>query len=407
MSATVSWQDGPAQARPLDDFTLVVPTYNRPDHLGRLLAYYRREPSMPRILVLDSSRPEVVERNRAQCAALGERCSHHEFESSTPVAAKLHEGLCRVETRFCGFCADDDVVFLRSVRSAMTYLEASPSHVCCDGIYLNFHEAGHDVQLRIEYASDGIESDHPGARVFRLMQRYESLFYGVFRTHDLTQIFSGVRRIDSLHYQELFQAVGALLVGKSHRLPVVYAGRQSCEPADPGRDKWQTFYWFAQDRQEFLEHYRDYRSVLQTFYESHGTGPRMDRAGFIQAMDLSHAVFFAVNCPPEYFHSVLQPLWPGEAFTDINRREPGVLRHLMSPLRRWREERRLRLINWGRRPSVTAPGFRRASSIDQEVRRVSSTAWNCLLPPELGWLETSDEFRRGCIDLCTYLDSRL
>lgn len=396
-------RDG-SDAGSLDEFTLVVPTYNRPAHLSRLLAYYKRQRVSPRILVLDSSRPEVMEQNRRRSHDFGERCSHHEFGASVPVASKLHEGLAKVVTPYCGFCADDDVVFLRSVGAALHFLTKNPAHVCCDGIYLNFHEAGHDVQLRIEYASDGIEIDHPAARVFRLMQRYESLFYGVFRTPDLANIFAGVRQIDSLHYQELFQAVGALLIGKSHRLPLIYAGRQSCEPADPARDRWQTFYWFAQDRQEFLEHYRTYRGVLRDFYDRHGAGPKLDHAQLEQALDLAHTVFFSVNCPPEYFHSVLQPLWPGESFVEISRREPGVLRHLMGPLRTWRHRRQSRLIDWARTRVSTDVGFKRARSLDREVHKVSRTAWNCLLSSDLAWLERNEVFRRGYVDLCDYLD---
>lgn len=141
------------------------------------------------------------------------------------------------------------------LRRARDYLHEHAECVCVDGIYLNFLRLESDLHVKIEYASEGIEPNHPCARVFRLFQRYESLFYGVFRTPDLLHIFSGVSRIPTLHYQELFQATAALLIGKSHRLDKIYAGRQHCDPAEPSRDKWQTYYWFAENRVELLDHY--------------------------------------------------------------------------------------------------------------------------------------------------------
>ena len=42
------------------DFTLVIPTYNRTQLVARLLAYLETEKADCRVLVLDSSHPEVL-----------------------------------------------------------------------------------------------------------------------------------------------------------------------------------------------------------------------------------------------------------------------------------------------------------------------------------------------------------
>ena len=52
----------------MDDFTLVIPTYNRPQQLSGLLGYLEAERPGFRVLVLDSSRPEVLARNRERTA---------------------------------------------------------------------------------------------------------------------------------------------------------------------------------------------------------------------------------------------------------------------------------------------------------------------------------------------------
>ena len=241
--------------------TLVIPTYNRPLFLQRLLSYYQKRATTISFLVLDSSKPEIVEENARVIATLGTNYRHVIFPPSVQVASKLSQGLDLVETQYCAFCADDDIVFLETLERAREFLASNPGYVCADGIYLNFNQLGNDVHLSSEYASRGIDAEHPGARIFRLFQKYESLFYGVFRTPDLKEIFSSVRKIPSLHFQELFQATAALIKGKTHRLAEFFACRQHCEPAEPGRENWQTFYWFASNPDEFIRHYRSYCDV--------------------------------------------------------------------------------------------------------------------------------------------------
>ena len=134
------------------------------------------------------------------------------------------------------------MVFIEGLTQALTFLQDHPEYVCVDGIYLNFNPVGQNIHLHVEYATKGINAEDPGARIFKLCQKYESLFYGVFQTQHALNIFSGVAKNTSLHYQELFQATSALLIGKSHRLPLFYAARQHCEPADQDGKNWYILY---------------------------------------------------------------------------------------------------------------------------------------------------------------------
>ena len=51
------------------DFTLVIPTYNRAQQLAALLGYLEAQNADCRVLVLDSSGPEVLAANRERVAA--------------------------------------------------------------------------------------------------------------------------------------------------------------------------------------------------------------------------------------------------------------------------------------------------------------------------------------------------
>jgi len=388
----------------MNNLTITIPTYNRPEHLKRLLAYYQRTGVQARFLVLDSSAEDTLTMNEALLSSCGEGFRHVVFPSSMPVATKLSEGLALVDTPFCSFCADDDLVFPGALLHALEFMQSNPDYVCSDGIYLNFNPLDGEVRIQIEYGSRGIEVDHPVARVFQLFQRYESMFYAVFRTPDLRDIFSFVKDIPSLHYQELFQAAGAMLKGKTHRLPEFYAARQHCSPADPTRDKWQTFYWFADDSAEFLSHYVAYRDDLWRFYEAFCAEPRMDRPAFFSAMDMVHSVFFSDYCPPVYFHMRLQQYWPTIPFKP-KEQMTGVYEELKTERQLTWERGLLGLMKKLERKIENYVSPADQVSLEKETGLLveNGPGWKIHLPPEFLWIVSVPRFRSTFLEICEYL----
>jgi len=296
-----------------DGHTLVIPAYNRPALLRQLLRYYRERALRLLLLILDSSQLEIVEEHARTLAGQDEMVRHAIFPGAVAVVSKLAQGLAQVQTPYASFCADDDLVFPGALRAAVAFLKGHPEYVCAHGLYLNFREADHDVHLSIEYGGAGIEARHPAARVFRLCQEYESLFYAAFRTEDLREVFSALPALSTVHFQELFQSVATVIKGKVGRLPVLYAARRSGPPAEPGREKWQT--GLPRTRARSL-------SITVPTAGSFGGStscmlPRLEKDVFFRTLDLAHAVYFAAGCPPEFFHSVLQPYWPQDSYIRI------------------------------------------------------------------------------------------
>ncbi len=386
----------------LEDSTLIIPTFNRPQHLARLVRYYAKKKTSVRFLILDSSEAQTKEHNK-KIAALLTHCQYVEFPSEMPVAKKLFEGLKLVETTYCAFCADDDLVFMSSLSSALSFLKNHPDYVCVDGIYLNFNQAQNNVHIHIEYATRGIQADDAGARVFKLYQKYESLFYGVFRTKDALSIFSHVSKNASLHYQELFQSTAALLIGKSHRLPIFYAARQSCAPADEQRNKWQTYYWFADNPNEFFEHYLIYREELWNFYQNQVTEKKYTQTRFLQVMDIAHAMYFGLGCPPEYFHSVLQSHWPSDSFKKAKLFSENVCNQLKSKRRVWWEGTIENIGTWLPKILLSSYSIYDVYKLNREVQKKTNMPWKGMLHRNIKWLASVDHFQKTYLELCWYL----
>jgi glycosyltransferase domain-containing protein len=394
----------------IDRHTLVIPTYNRPALLKRLVQYYCKRAGPMNLLVLDSSRPEVAQENANVLASYGDCVRHVVFPGTTPLAAKLSQGLALVQTPYASLCADDDLVFPKRLHEAVAFLDDHPDYVCAHGLYFNFSQAGHDLNLMREYAGPSNEANHPGARIFRLLQKYESLFYAAFRTPDLRDIVSAAAALPTLHYQELFQSVAAMIKGKVRRFPKFYAARQSCPPAEPEREKWQTYYWFADNPVEVLEHYRVYCGEIWKFYEMHGPLPHLEREPFFKILDLAHAVYFSAECPPEYFHSVLQQYWPEDGYFEVNyvdlfdrlrtaATEPQERTAAVEPPK-WTAGLVLAVARH-MRTAWTALDLAR---LNRNVRKACRTPWKCCLPGRLRWLAGVAEFRNTYLELCHYLD---
>ena len=106
----------------IQDFTLVIPTYNRPKQLQALLTYLAAQQPRCRILILDSSQPEQRHANRRIAELTNFKLEYVEFPSETHPFDKFREGLHKVTTEFCALCADDDLVLLDCVQLCLEAL---------------------------------------------------------------------------------------------------------------------------------------------------------------------------------------------------------------------------------------------------------------------------------------------
>ena len=122
----------------MQDFTLVIPTYNRPKQLQALLTYLAAQQPRCRILILDSSQPEQRHANRQIAELTNFKLEYAEFPSETHPFDKFREGLHKVTTEFCALCADDDLVLLDGVQRCLDALRSNPSASVAQGYSFSF-----------------------------------------------------------------------------------------------------------------------------------------------------------------------------------------------------------------------------------------------------------------------------
>ena len=199
----------------MQDFTLVIPTYNRPKQLQALLTYLAAQQPRCRILILDSSQPEQRHANRKIAELANFKLEYAEFPSETHPFDKFREGLHKVTTEFCALCADDDLVVLDGVQRCLDALRSNPSASVAQGYSFSFlcqHDGDMDLG-NILYFTPTIDDATPLARLAKLFARYQAATYGNYRTPVLQRIFDTLKPMRSILARELLGTALAAIEG--------------------------------------------------------------------------------------------------------------------------------------------------------------------------------------------------
>lgn len=123
-----------------NECTVLIITYNRPNHLKRALSYYCRGAISFPIVVADSSSEEIKKLNKQTVALLNSSYILYldKYSSDINPATKIVDVLKHVDTEYCVLCADDDFISSIGIYEAVTFLAQSPNYVSAYGNYVWF-----------------------------------------------------------------------------------------------------------------------------------------------------------------------------------------------------------------------------------------------------------------------------
>lgn len=216
--------------------TLVVPTYNRPAALRRLLRFLSRSDSPFGIVVLDSSVGELAEQNRATCEATGS-VSHHTFDSDIPFYQKLSDGLsAHVNSPAVCLCADDDFVLPRNLARAADALLSDATISVAHGYFAQFEAVTRPRVLRLLSTFGTINADRAIDRVAMGLMNYDATIYSVHRTDVMHHVLKDAGAAPSLFAGEICTSTTACSYGSVVRLPY-FTHARSTSPSHPAK-RW-------------------------------------------------------------------------------------------------------------------------------------------------------------------------
>ncbi|MDP4026011.1 TIGR00180 family glycosyltransferase [Methylobacterium sp. NEAU 140] len=385
------------------DHTIIIATYNRPELFRSLVNYIVRKSTTVRVLVLDSSRSDVVALNSSVVGPHKNQICYNVYDPSLDPIVKIVMGIRKVTTSTVSFCADDDLLFFDGLLEAREFLLSDASYSVAHGLYMNFTLSDENISIFNEYGGAGIEASHPGARLFQFLRHYEAVFYGVCRTIDLRTVIEESARLDGDAFQELFQSCALVIAGKTKRFPKYFYARRSGPPADPSRRKWQTFFWFSDNPAEVFSQYAIYRHALWRYYKLNVIDGEFDRDEFFRVCDISHASYFASGFSEHYHYTRLEQLWPNDGY----RFHSDIFQALRSQSERGGVMGRIESL-MGRLQSISER--KKLSQINKTVRTLERKVFDDTgfgrrldLHPSASWAADLPVFTTAYNELCYYL----
>ena len=111
-------------------FTIIIPTFNRPEYLRRLLGYYARDglDINCKIVIVDSSSEKNKSTNKETIhyfSNLDVLYLDNFSENIHPYIKQLF-ALGQVDTEYCVVCPDDDFILIDAINQAVDFFEKNP-----------------------------------------------------------------------------------------------------------------------------------------------------------------------------------------------------------------------------------------------------------------------------------------
>jgi glycosyltransferase domain-containing protein len=324
--------------------TALMPTRNRPLHCARQLRFLRGNAFSYPIVVLDASDPVDADAVRAACAGVAE---YRHFGPEFRMADKLAAAVVDVQTPYVDLIPDDDIVLPHAIEGELAFLNDHPDFVVAHGHFLGFRMHGDDVDISdVIGFTPSITDEAPLLRLYNLFRRYQSFYWGVFRTDIFKSAVTAARAMNVVLFRELTVMSTSILQGKVARLPLVHSLRGTAK-SHAALHQSHPLFFAMRDAEDFFRNYAAFRNGIATFIRDKGIATP-DGAKLEQVLDMVYATFLGREVDVGMINHTVRmllgdPIPPIQiAPTESEWREPGeadIIHHATAGDRRyvWRQ----------------------------------------------------------------------
>lgn len=250
--------------------SIIIPTYNRPAYLRRILDYYNDCGKDFNIIVADSSSNENKRLNKRIIQGFPNiNISYlNDYPPELRWFHKVADAVNHVEEKYCVLCADDDFVTPNGINQSVDFLEKNPDFTVAHGYYIGFYlktdeEGNQQFYWKPAYSHESITFSDPKLRLNYHLSNYSQLtIYGVHRADFLKVILEETAKFtDDDRFGELLPSMLTLIYGKMKCLDVLYGAREVL-PNSGGRTSKRLNDFFREGT--YNEKYARFRDCLST-----------------------------------------------------------------------------------------------------------------------------------------------
>ena len=215
---------------------LIIPTYNRPDFLKRILDYYNSYNVDFNIIIADSSFEANKKLNKKIISLFTKLKILYidKFPQNLASHHKFGEMVQYTKSKYCVFCADDDFVTPNGIKEAVAFLEKKPDYSAAHGTYISFYEhtnlsCSNQFWWMFIYPYKSITSSNSANRLVEHLSDYYQVLWAVRRTAVVKLAYKEFlkSKVDPFLFGELLPDMLTLIFGKMKRLNTFYAARQA------------------------------------------------------------------------------------------------------------------------------------------------------------------------------------
>ena len=269
--------------------TAVLPTRNRPAHCASQLRFLRANGFDHPIIVLDASDADAAAKVRDACASVAE---YRHFDKSYRLVDKLDETVPGVRTPFVILIPDDDIILPSSIAAALSHLTRHPDYAAAHGYFLDFGIEKDDFDIfNVNDFTPSITDEDPLTRLYHLICRYQSFYWGVFRTEIFATAVKSARAMDVVLFRELTVMSTSILQGKVARLPMIHALRGAA-PSHAALHDSHPLFWFLRDAESFMRSFLVFRNSLADFIRARGITVLRPETSLEQLLDIVFTTWF-------------------------------------------------------------------------------------------------------------------
>jgi glycosyltransferase domain-containing protein len=282
-----------------DRFSVVIPTHNRPERLGRVLSYYNEYGRNLNVIIADSSFAEIKKRNKKTISLFSNLDISYlsdyspEDDIMMRFLRKIAEAVDHVTREYCLLCPDDGFITPRGIDQSIDFLEENSDFTVAHGNYIAFYKEGTEQFLwKSIYPYRSITFPDAKDRLLAHFSDYNPTTLGVHRTDFLKMLYEETTKFtEDLRFCELLPSALTLVHGKMKHLNVLYAALEYM-PTSLGETTEDL--WNFVSTNTYYRKYAKFRDCLTAHLSE---SPRVDDKDSKKIVDAAMSAYLSAYWP--------------------------------------------------------------------------------------------------------------